>query len=1791
MTFVMLPFFSPVALADSPPFNDPLSSLSNWTYLDRSQDWSITTDNVLRVARSSNTGRKAIAESTDFSNFQMDVEIRPSGSASTGDVGVLFRVTSYSAGTDNTVGFYAGFNLSRRCALLGTTHNNWSEIAASANNSLPAFNTSTWYPVRIVAIGPNISVYVTDLTTPRITFKSSDHISGKIGLRAYNLQADYRNLKVTPIEVEPVGIKPVAVYTTPGVAPELPSQVTMLYNDDSETLINGEVTWDPIMPAQYATAGSAFSVEGSIEGSALKAVADIKVVSTGLGPGESPVVSNAEPLLETPFTPLPLGSVEARGWLLKQLELQKSGLTGLSEEIYSECGPNSAWLGGNAGNSDWERPVYYVKGLIALAYTLKDPELIDKANKWIEWTLINQQSNGFIGPSSNTQWWPRMVMLYALKDYYEATGDSRVLTVMTNYFLNYQQSRINSSVIFDWAKARVGDNIDTVLWLYNHTKNPDLLNVATLLKGQDDNQTGRFNTGDFFGVGSGSSYNSNGYHRVHIVNVNQSMKLPPVYYQLSKDTQDRIAFRNADSFLLKEHGQVTGMPNGTEMLSSAASNQGTELCAIVERMQTNEEAQMILGDPYIGDELERIAFNALPANLDATFTGLQYYSMPNQVQSVRRSHGFSQDYDTGLTPSPESGYPCCRFNLHMGWPYYVKNMWAASAEGGIAVMAYGPSSVTTKIGDTLVSIEEDTVYPFEETIRFTVSTESSTAFPLTLRIPAWSKNTAVKVNGVVQSGVVSGQYFTINRTWINGDTVTVETDMELKTTSQVNNSIAVERGPLVYSLKIDENWTRFATYSKGLGAFEVTPNTPWQYGLNIDPANPAASIVVNKGLWPTDDNPFVQSATPVTLSAPAKRVTNWSIGPNGADADEVPLNPIFNATTENITLVPYGAENIRLTYFPIASLNSAQMPVKYEAESAKLAGLASVSNYSNTRYSTRASNSRYVGTIDNADSYVEFTNVYAPEAGDYDLHIVYASNTQYGAFATQTLTVNDNKLDSVKYAPFQGAWERFQQTSVVVPLKVGNNKIKLGWETAYAQLDYIWISPTGGTEAIAPLSLAAAMSESNGAAEVFADIYSGPDNLSGNLIAAVYDIAGRLANISVQAIDLPAATREVATFAFDVSDLESGYSINVFLWDKITYVPLVDKAEASASIDPLVSKSPETFCNPVNIDYKYMQDSANGWYRLMADVQPVYYQDLYWIFPTHTIGYFYSTDLINWQYVYSTQVNYNNVAPGAFVLNDYLYVARDEGAIYRTNDPKDGAGWTLVSAAANTLQGYKDVFFFLDPDTDRLFMLHGCQGISESNMLTMPVISIVELDTTSPTLAIKSGQPRIGTGNPAVYGYPVLYLTRTIRGYEVTGQNNDNYGATVQGWLEGGGMIKHDGKYYAFYAGPGTEFAGYSDACYVADDPLGPYTWCENGPFSYKSTGFLPGEGHGHTVVEQDSGRIWKFGTNTISNIHQFERRVSLFPIDFNAKGLPTADLSYADYPMYVPTNPKGTFEHQGPGWKLLSYGAAATASSTYNARVNPIASAGVPAFDITLDKAFDENIRTWWSAATGEAGEWLQCDLGKVFTVNSVQVNFADQNTTRPSTNVLDTRNNSYCYKYLLEYSLDGENWFTIADKSNYMAEPNMAQDYSHEYYELVTGIAMRYVRVTNKGPAPVNGKFAISGLRVFGDGGGGDPAKLDDFTLSRVEGRDGRTVQVSWNPVDPADSYVGYIVRFGTDPNDLNLCYQTINNSSVIIPILSTYTDLTKSKPLTYYFRVDTYNDSGKTIGTTIKSISGDS
>ena len=620
------------------------------------------------------------------------------------------------------------------------------------------------------------------------------------------------------------------------------------------------------------------------------------------------VITNRAPLLTTPFVALPLGSVRPQGWLLTQCQLQRDGLTGHAEQIYSEdLGTNSAWLGGTG--ESWERGPYYYKGLIALAYTLDDTGLKQKAQKWMDWVLDHQRADGYIGPASNDDWWPRMVATYAMKDYYEATADPRVPNVLSNYF-RYMLAKLPSRPLRDWGKARAGDEMDVALWLYNRNGDTNLLSLVELLRRQAYDWPAIFTSNEFMLGGTD-------FHPKHNVNVEQALKFPVVWYQLSHQTSDLESLSLGIDHLMQEHGLSCGINSGTEFLAGNASVEGVELCSIVEEMLSLETAMRITGDAKLADRLETISFNALPAGLANDIKGIQYYTLANNVIAVNGGHGFNQDYENGTVPGPKSGYPCCRYNFHMGWPKFVQNSWAATADGGLAVMAYAPTIVNAIAGGGPVTISEETAYPFDEQVRLRISLPKSAKFPLAVRIPDWCKDATVSINGQFQSGVSAGSFFRLQRTWADGDSVTINLPMSIESHLGPSQSVAIQRGPIVYSLAIGEKWTVRTKdpLGKGFDEFELHPTTPWAYALDIDPANPSSAFTVDK--FAPSTNPFDPAHPAVKLSVRARLIPDWTDGWRGTHAFEPPASPTGSTSlVERVTLVPFGCQHLRVSWFP-----------------------------------------------------------------------------------------------------------------------------------------------------------------------------------------------------------------------------------------------------------------------------------------------------------------------------------------------------------------------------------------------------------------------------------------------------------------------------------------------------------------------------------------------------------------------------------------------------------------------------------------------------------------------------------------------------------------------------------------------------------------------------------------------------------------------------------------------------------------------------------------------------------
>lgn len=551
----------------------------------------------------------------------------------------------------------------------------------------------------------------------------------------------------------------------------------------------------------------------------------------------------------------------------------------------------------------------------------------------------------------------------------------------------------------------------------------------------------------------------------------------------------------------------------------------------------------------------------------------------------------------------------------------------------------------------------------------------------------------------------------------------------------------------------------------------------------------------------------------------------------------------------------------------------------------------------------------------------------------------------------------------------------------------------------------------------------------------------------------------------------------------------------------------------------------DTYCNPLNVDYTYMIYDAGRdiSYRSGADPAVVEFRGEYYMFVTRSNGYWHSTDLQNWNFITPKGYWYPQGcnAPAAHNYKDsVLYVCGDPSgvmSVMSSDDPKSGVWTPGVGIIANL----QDPDLFIDDDGSA-YMFYGSSNVYP--------IRAIELDRTHNFLP--KTDERV----------PLFGLDLDKHGWERFGENHTT-DTDLGGFIEGPWMTKHNGKYYLQYGSPGTEFNVYGDGVYVADHPMGPYTYQKHNPVSYKPGGYMNGAGHGSSV-KGPGGMWWHFASMSLSINVNWERRLCMFPMGFDEDGIMYCDTRFGDYPRYAPSvaQKRGQFR----GWMLLSYKKPVTVSS----QVGDYAAAGLT----------DELTKTFWLAEKNDDSQWVVIDLQNPASVCAVQVNYHDYKTG------MYGRYPNLRHRYQIEGSVDGKDWKVLIDKSNsYKDTPN-------DYTELEFPEKVRYVRYKNiEVPTP---SLAISEIRVFGLGEGKAPQKVKKLNLERQTDR--RDIAISWTPVKGAQ---GYNVLWGIAPDKLYSSWMVYDANELFMKSLTVDQD--------YYFSIEAFNENGVSERTEVQHV----
>jgi xylan 1,4-beta-xylosidase len=546
----------------------------------------------------------------------------------------------------------------------------------------------------------------------------------------------------------------------------------------------------------------------------------------------------------------------------------------------------------------------------------------------------------------------------------------------------------------------------------------------------------------------------------------------------------------------------------------------------------------------------------------------------------------------------------------------------------------------------------------------------------------------------------------------------------------------------------------------------------------------------------------------------------------------------------------------------------------------------------------------------------------------------------------------------------------------------------------------------------------------------------------------------------------------------------------------------------------------KTYCNPLNLDYGYCpipNFTQSGKHRATADPVVVLYKGDYYLFSTNQWGYWWSTDLSHWNFISRSFLKpYHKVyddlcAPAVWVQGDTLLVF---GSTYSSSFPV----WMSTNPKANEWKEAIDSFeiggwdpdFFTDND-GKLYMYNGSSN-------AYPIYGIeVNRKTFVPIGARKE----------------LLLLNSDRFGWQRFGEYSDN--TFLNGFIEGAWMTRYNNKYYLQYGAPGTEISGYADGVAVSDQPLGNFVH-QSMPLSYKPGGFARGAGHGATF-EDRWNNYWHISTISISVKNSFERRLGLWPAGFDKDNVMYCNTAFGDYPHYLPEGKEDHLQSRFTGWMLLNYNKPVQVSSSMG---------GYPP-----NNAVDESIKSYWSASTGNAGEWILSDLGEVSTVKAVQINYADQDAA------LMGKQTNIFHQYKIYCSNDGKKWSVLIDKSKNLT------DVPHDYIELPGPVEARFLKLENIHMP--TGKFAISGFRVFGSAHGNKPDPVTNFVVLRTE-KDKRSAWLKWTMVNNAYAYNIYM---GIAPDKRYNCIMVYNANEYWLKAMD--------KDVPYFFCIEAINENG--------------
>ena len=575
----------------------------------------------------------------------------------------------------------------------------------------------------------------------------------------------------------------------------------------------------------------------------------------------------------------------------------------------------------------YEQSGYFVDGAVRLNHLIDnaDAKKIPAAN--IKYILENS-GPGKLGESV---WgWPNTVVGRALMAEYSATGDAKVAQTLNDCLLGTRS-----------FGGRDGLLAEEALYLYGLSGDPRLLEIA---KRSYD----RYFVSDPKSFSQVDKIRGDKPLREHGVTAAEQLKLLPLMFCYTGDKEAlelaNLAYRKVEGDSLMPDGGIVS----SESLGTTAFNSLHETCDITDWSWSFGYMLMAGGEGHWADRIEQMIFNALPGAVTKDFKQLQYFSSANQI--LASSTACPRIAPTRMSYRAAHETECCSGNVNRAMPNYVTRMWMRM-DGGLAATLFGPSEVKTDINGQPVTITEETDYPFRETISFKIKIAKPATFALGLRIPEWCAAATVTVNGKpsrMDSG--AGTFAILKREFQDGDVVALRLPMNVQLKDWfTGGAVSVQRGPLVYSVKIDEKRVESqqepdairhvlkGNNVQGFPAVEFFPASEWRYGMEIVQKNAAHQFKVIES--PMPENPFLADNVPVRIEVPLRVLPQWEaawkpvLEPPPADLKLAPKNPAAlpdeaefqqPGASKTMTLAPYGSTHLRLTTMPVINVGKFQ---------------------------------------------------------------------------------------------------------------------------------------------------------------------------------------------------------------------------------------------------------------------------------------------------------------------------------------------------------------------------------------------------------------------------------------------------------------------------------------------------------------------------------------------------------------------------------------------------------------------------------------------------------------------------------------------------------------------------------------------------------------------------------------------------------------------------------------------------------------------------------------------------